>query len=384
MKLIIASLLAAQLAACSLPGAGPTRDEISTAAQPDKTGKSRFALIDLTPGIIAAMDKWNVASLQGTFGSQRAPNIQTIGVGDSIQIVLWEAAAGGLFSAPATDRLSPGSRSATIPEQVVGSDGAITVPYAGRIGVVGRSPREVEESIVQALKGKAIEPQALVSVTKNVSNAVSVLGEVTNGARVPLSTRGDRILDVIAVAGGTKVPAYDIFVILTRNGQSVRVPMAAILSDPKENVFAMPGDIITLARESQTFTAFGATGRNDVISFDALGMTLEQALARAGGLNDQRADAGGVFVIRYEHADNYDRLSLPRPTEGPLVEVPTIYRIDFHNPSSFFLARRFAMRNKDILFVSNAPATELQKIGSIISTFLIPGGTIIGVTALTK
>ena len=92
------------------------------------------------------------------------------------------------------------------------SDGAITVPYAGRVKVAGKTPRQVEQEIVLALTGKAIEPQALVTVTKNIANTVTVVGEVTGGARVPLSARGDRVLDAVATAGGTKAPAYDTFV----------------------------------------------------------------------------------------------------------------------------------------------------------------------------
>jgi polysaccharide export outer membrane protein len=330
------------------------------------------------------METWNSTSLQSTFGSNGPANSQTIGPGDTVQVVLWEAASGGLFSSSGADRVSSGSHSAIIPEQVVGGDGSIMVPYAGRIAAAGRTPRAVEDSIVAALQGKAIEPQALVTVTKNLSNTVSVLGEVTGGARVPLTVRGDRILDVIAAAGGTKSAPYDVFITLTRSGRSARVPMSAILANPGENIFVRAGDTVTVAREPQTFTAFGATGRNDVLQFEASSLTLDQAIARAGGLLDQRADARGVFVIRFEPVANYDQLALSRPAEGPLPEVSTIYRLDMRDPNSLFLAHRFPMRNKDVLFVSNAPATDLQKVGTIISTFLIPAGAIIGVTALAR
>jgi len=372
------------LASCTLPEGGPSRSQIDSAAKPTASGATRFALIDLDPRIVETMQGWNIVSLQGTFGTQRPANVQTIGIGDSIQIVLWEAAAGGLFSAPVSDRVSPGSRSAVIPEQVVGADGAVTVPYAGRVPVAGRSPREVEATIVEALKTKAIEPQALVTVTKNVANTVSVLGEVTSGARIPLTTKGDRVLDVIATAGGTRAAAHDIFITLMRQGRSVRVPMQAILVDPKENIYAMPGDVIAVSRDVQTYTAIGATGRNDVLPFDAVGITLEQAIGRAGGLNDQRADLSGVFVVRNELAPNYDQFGLVRPSLGASAEVPVIYRLDMRDPMSFFLARRFQMHNKDILFVSNASATDLQKVMTILLPFLGVSGTAVAVTAATR
>ncbi len=375
--------LVVSLSSCdSLPSAGPTVSEVTTAAKPTVSGGTRFALVDVDPNIVAKMEAWTAVSMQGTFGRQGPVSTQVIGVGDSVQVVIWEAAAGGLFSAPANDRIGPGSRSAIIPEQAVGPGGDITVPYAGRIRVAGRTPQQVEQAIVEALTGKAIEPQALVTVTRNVANTVTVVGEVTGGARVPLTTRGDRILDVVASAGGTKAAAHETYVTLVRGNRSVRIPMQAVLSDPAENVYVRPGDVISVAREQQTFTSAGATGQNAVVPFEAMGITLDQAIARAGGLNDRRADPSGVFVIRFERPEDYDELGFRRPDPSALTQVPVIYRVNMRDPNSFFMARRFPIRNKDILFVSDAPSMELQKAMTVLLPFLGVGASAVAVGAV--
>ena len=158
-----------------------------------------------------------------------------------------------------------------IPEQVVGRDGGITVPYAGRIHVAGRTPRAVQQIVQKALEGKAIEPQALVSVTRPVSNSVSVGGEVTAGARVPLSVKGDRLLDVLAAAGGVRAPVNETFVELSRGSTTSRMPLLTIISNPSENIYLHANDVLTLVRDPQTFIAYGATGRNAEIPFEADG-----------------------------------------------------------------------------------------------------------------
>lgn len=374
------------LTSCSgLPGAGPTAGEVTAASKPTSTGETRFALIDVDPNVVAKMESWAAVSLQGTFGKQGATATQAIGQGDYVQVTIWEAAAGGLFSAPANAQLTgSGSRQATIPEQVVGPDGAITVPYAGRVQVRDRTPQQVEQAVVTALTGKAIEPQALVTVTKNIANTVTVVGEVTGGARVPLTTRGDRILDVVASAGGTKAAAHETFVTLVRGRQSVRIPMQALLTNPSENVFVKPGDVISVAKEPQTFTSAGATGQNSVVPFDSIGITLDQAIARAGGLSDTRADPGGVFVIRYERPEEYDQLGFRRPDPGALAQVPVIYRINMRDPNGFFMARRFPIRNKDILFVSTAPAAEMQKAINVLIGFVGAAATVVAVAAVAR
>ena len=64
-----------------------------------------------------------------------------------------------------------------------------------------------------------------MTIGKNVTYAATVSGEVVNGARVPLSVNGDRVLDLIALAGGAKAPVYNTFVRLSRNGVTVTIPM---------------------------------------------------------------------------------------------------------------------------------------------------------------
>jgi polysaccharide export outer membrane protein len=369
----------------SIPASGPSASQVVAAAQAADTGEGlRFALVDVNASIVTTMRRWSAASLQGTFGLQPPTKTQTIGVGDQVQITIWESGTGGLFSAPGNDSTAGGSRGGTIPDQMVGADGAITVPFAGRVQVVGRTAYQVEQVIVSALAAKALDPQVLVTVTRNVSNTVTVVGEVTTGARVPLTARGDRILDVVVQAGGTKAAPHETFVTLSRDGQSIRIPLQAVLTEPTENVLVKPGDVVAITREPQTFTAAGATGQNAVVPFDAIGITLDQAIARSGGLADTRADPGGVFVIRFERPGDYDQFGLSRPEPEPLTEVPVVYRINFRDPNSFFLARRFPMHNKDILFVSNAPAAELQKVMSIVWGFVGAGATIVAAALVIK
>jgi polysaccharide biosynthesis/export protein len=262
--------------------------------------------------------------------------------------------------------VTPGARAAPIPEQTVGRDGSITVPYAGRIRAAGRNPQQVEAAILEQLRGKAVEPQVLVNVSRNVSNSATVTGEVANGARIPLSLRGDRILDVIASAGGYRSPVHETFISLTRGRRTARAPLQALLANPAENIYVRAGDTLTVESRPQTFTVAGATGSNAVIPFDARGVSLDEALGKAGGLNDSRADANGLFVLRYEPAEIvHDFPAAPRALLSQQ-QVPVAYHLNMKDPEAFFAARRFAMRDKDIIYVSNAPLAEIGKVVQLI------------------
>ena len=261
---------------------------------------------------------------------------------------------------------------ATIPDQQVAPDGAIGVPYAGRVPAAGRTPAEVQQAIEARLASKALQPQALVIVKKSDANTVTVAGEVVAGARVRLSPGGDRLLQVIAAAGGAKAPVYETFVRLSRNGITGAISLERLVAEPAENIYAQPGDVITLVRVPQTFTVFGATGRNAAIAFDAENITLSQALAKSQGLRDDLANPKGVFLFRYEPASMVQALDQPMATHAPDGTSPVAYRFDFSDANSYLIADQFPVHDKDIIFVSDAGAIQVQKLFTLLSTVTGP------------
>ena len=200
------------LAGCTaLPTAGPNLRQVLDQSVTD--GQRHFDVVDVDNHVVATLLGRPVASFHSRFQKYGEPPAPTIGIGDTVAVSIWEAGGGGLFSPPpSTGGVSGGARAVTIPDQVVTTDGAISVPFANRIKVAGRTPLQVQEEIQQRLADKAIEPQAIVTVTRSVTDTATVAGEVVNGARIPLSVGGDRLLDLIATAGGAKAPVYQTFV----------------------------------------------------------------------------------------------------------------------------------------------------------------------------
>jgi polysaccharide export outer membrane protein len=367
--LLLSAILAG--AGCStLPTTGPTADQV--VSNGDNDLERRYVIADLDERTISILSRLPGPSFRASFSDHRpAPETQ-IGTGDEIRVTIWEAAAGGLFSGAGVDRFGTGARSAIIPDQVVARDGAITVPYAGRIQVAGLSPPEVEKTIIERLAGKAIEPQVLVTVSRNITNSVTITGEVTNGARIPLSAKGDRVMDAIAAAGGVRGAVHESFVRLTRGRSTVTVPMETILATPQENVFLRGGDIITVVREPQTFTAFGAVGQNTVVPFGRITLSLEEAIAKAGGLLDYKSDPDGVFLLRFEPPSTVRAIQPGRAIDRREQMIPVVYRLALRDAKSYFIARSFRMRDKDTLYVANASAAELQKFLSLVATITQP------------
>ena len=371
-RLCCGALSVALLNACStVPSSGPSRQSVvNIGSQPD----SPYLLVPLSDFAVEQLARFPGPSLYGKFGDYRGAVEQKIGVGDTLEVTVFEAASGGLFSQPVSTANTTGAHSASIPPQVVQRDGSITVPYAGRVSVVGMTTPDIEKSIVDKLTGKAIEPQAIVTLDQNLANSITVNGEAIKGARVSLSTRGDRLLDVIAEAGGLlpKVNAHDAFLELTRGGRTVRVPFQTLLAEPRENVYARPGDTLTVVSYPLTFTAVGATGNNAVVKFDAVGVSLEEAVGKSAGLLDARADPEGVFVFRYEPVAVVRDFPGLTPQQAALNLVPVVYLVNLRDPTGLFLARKFSVHDKDIVYVSNSPFSDLTKVFTIISGITAP------------
>jgi polysaccharide export outer membrane protein len=368
---VIGVLAGMIVAGCSaLPTAGPTASDVKH--QEIQGQEIRFDLVDINDNVVAALLASPGENFHTRFKKYGRPPQPRIGVGDSLVVSIWEAAGGGLFGSSPTDHVSAGSRNVTIPEQMVGQDGGISVPFADRVPAAGRLPVEVQKTIERRLAEKAIEPQAIVTITRSISNSATVTGEVISGARVPLSLKGDRLLDLIAAAGGAKTPVYETFVRLSRDGITATIPMEMLVSDPAENIYAYPGDVLTLVRLPQSFTVFGATGANAQVNFTAERMTLVEALAKAGGLQDLRADPAGVFLFRYEPPSIVKTLGRPELGTGPEGSSPMVYRLDLSDAKSYFLAQRFPIRDKDIIYVANADLNELQKFFTLLNTLSGP------------
>ena len=368
---LLMCLSGAALAGCGyLPTSGPTAGEVID--QGVQENQIRYDVVDVDSGVVAVLLGQPADSFRTRFGKYGKPAAPLIGIGDTLSVSIWEAAGGGLFGTSPTDRVSAGSRNVTIPEQVAGRDGGISVPFAGRVPVAGRTTVEVQREIERRLAEKAIEPQVIVTIVKSVTYAATVSGEVVNGARVPLSVNGDRMLDLIALAGGAKAAVYDTFVRLSRNGVTVTMPMERLVSNPAENIYAQPGDVLTLVRVPQTYSVLGATGQNAQITFNSERITLVEALAKAGGLQDLRSDPAGVFLFRFEPPSVVAALNAPQLGTGPDRTSPIVYRLDMSDANSYFLAQRFPVEDKDIIYVANARLNELQKFFTLLNTLTGP------------
>lgn len=361
------ALIAVFLPACSfIPREGPLAIEVA-----DQSADNDYVTVDVDAEVVRILAGQNSIGLSRRFErSTKVAPTSAIGIGDALSVTIWEAGEGGLFS-------SQQSKNATFPNVIVERNGEITLPYAGPIQVAGKTPRSVQKLIVSRLSKQAIQPQAMVNIVKNEHNTVIMSGDVARPGRYPIALEGERLLDVIAAAGGTKFPARETYVTFVRGQATGMQLVKSIIDDPRENVYVTRGDRIYLSHDPKRYTVLGAVTKPGIYVFEAAQVNVLEAVASAGGLLDSRADASGLFVFRYEQPERLERIGAKY---GKLMagRVPTIYRIDMSHVRSYFFAQSFLLEDKDSVFVSNARAVEVGKVLRLINLATSSVGNVVG------
>ena len=375
------ALLCASCGPYLLPGAGPNALVVNS--QSTWNGPP-YGLVKLNPKTIQALEEYGPRSLTAFFGDRRPPPEIKFGIGDVVSVTIFEAAAGGLFI-PSEAGVRPGNF-VTLPNQPVDTKGFISVPYAGLVPTNDKTPSQVEQEIVDRIKNRAIEPQVVVALVTQNTSLVTVIGEVNSAnvpsGRIPAVPAGERLLDYITRAGGLRDQGQDLWVVVERHGRRAAVPFGSVIYEPGNNIWIWPEDTIYLYKEPQTYLAFGATGQQGQFQFSAgpqssaWRMTLAEAIASSGGLLDLQADPGSVYVYRREPRALAELLGVDcSKMDGPT--VPIVYSVSFVDPAGYFLATRFQMHNKDVVFAANAQAVEITKFVAFYDTLLTaPSNTV--------
>lgn len=367
------------LAGCAaLPSSGPTAGQI-VSKERQMASTIGFSVIDLndTAALPATQDN---PSLRTLASLARDARVDLVGPGDILQVTLFEIGV-SLFGTqgPTTGFQGavndPSARAQTLTGLVVEQNGTIRLPYIGRITVAGRTPDEIQRLIVSALRGKSQAPQALVTVTRDMTNTVVVSGAAARPGRVQLTLVRERLLDAIAGSGGTGLSSAEgpqsTLVQFTRGGRTAEAYLQDIIAGSDADLVLIPGDRINLIKRPLSYLVFGAAGRVSQIPFDTNAVSLAEAVARAGGPDDSRADPTAVFLFRDTGTSAKTAANGSAPAGGP-APAPTIYRLNMTKPSSYFLAQRFVMRDKDVIYIANARINQTRKLVEIVNLLFTP------------
>jgi polysaccharide export outer membrane protein len=353
---VIALGLAVAVSACTaLPGDGPWMG----GAQATSTEALPFDVIDLTPTTVVAYRQAGADRPSQTSSLSAGVRI-AVAPGDSLKVRIFERYSGNIFPT----MTSPG---ADLGVQRVAEDGTINVPFVGIVPVAGLDLTQIERRIVQQLGTKVQEPEVIVEFDADRTHTVSVSGDVKKPGRQSLLEGIRTVVDAINQAGGpVGVPnaaasANQLEVVVRRDGQVILTSQYSDLLAGGD-IPVQRGDEIVVRVNTRVYTVLGAVLKSGNVEMTKHNLSLLEALGNVGGLSDQRANKTGVYVFRMGDLQN-------NPTARARV-----FRLDLFQPVSIFVAQQFGVQARDVIYVTNAPLYEYDKIlTSIYRTFSIVG-----------
>ena len=345
----MALVAVAILASCGLPRTGPTRDEIFSGSVMREGDAFVLAVDDRVNTITGATatlgfsDSFRNAGLVGS---------DTIQPGDLLSVAVWENINDGLL-------VQTGQNATVLQELQVDGEGFIFVPYAGRIRAAGNPPEGVRRIITEKLAEQTPDPQVQVARIAGNGATVSVAGSVGAQGVYPIERPTRTLSAMLAKAGGLTIEPEIARITVVRGDQQDTVWFQDLYDHPANDIALRGGDRIVVKEDTRSFTALGATLSQSRVPFESQTITAIEAIARVGGLSSLFADPTGVFVFRNE----------PEAVARRLVGQPDlvgdqrfVYVLDLTRPNGVFLARDFAIRDGDTVYVTEAPYTQFAKV----------------------
>ncbi|MEL6316347.1 MAG: polysaccharide biosynthesis/export family protein [Pseudomonadota bacterium] len=362
----------------TLPQVGPTSGDL---LDPNPEQTVDYAIVSLDASAVEATRAATPLAFEGEGGFRNARPLRTsvIGVGDVLDIAIWEPVEDGLLTAA-------GAKQAAVNAVVVDDRGHIYVPYAGSVHASGKTPERVRAEIVARLSDQTTDPQVTVTRSAYNSRGVSFQGAVRNPGVQPLEPLTARLLPMLSKVGGATSKPGSTKVTIRRSNLTSSAFLDDVYEDPSANIALRSGDIVLLEAESRHFNAFGSVaqpGRQPLAGGD---MSLLDAITEVGGLDGNSANATGVFVFRREPADVVSQLNPVAGREAHGMEKPeltrlgpdqpVIYQLALNTADAMFVASSFAMRDGDTIYVTEAPYTQFRKVLSVIVPTLGTAGSI--------
>ncbi len=348
-RLISAFTLVLALGACGLPRSGPSQQEI-LAGSVENGGQTNIVYVDDRVAQSAAIEV--PLGFSRTFLNAGATSVERIRPGDVLSVTIWENVDNGLLT-------SPGTSSTTLNDIQVDQIGNIFVPYAGIMRASGRTPEELRLDITEKLARQTPDPQVEVRRKQGEAAAVNVVGGVNKQGVYLLSAATRRLTAVLASAGGVSLDPAGTKITVQRGNESGSVWLRDLYANPANNIYLRAQDRIIVEKDQRYFTVLGAASGQTRIDFQSRDPNVVDALSLVSGLDGRVADPRGIFVFRMEPPEIANAVLQTTEFTTP---QRMAYVIDLTKEESIFTAQAFQIRDRDTIYVTEAPFVSWTRV----------------------
>lgn len=344
-------------AACSTPKGSANARQILAGAQAEDAD---FAVYPVQRDTVGRIAEWpgstqGALAAAGWIANDKGPASSLIAAGDRVDVTVWETGEGTLLTLP-------GQRVVALPGLTVAPDGSVFLPFVDKVYIAKMTPDEARETIQTKMAPFAPAAQVLLTHQPGRKSTVDLISGVPQPGSYPLPDRNFTVTSLLAMGGGIPRDLQNPFVRLMRDGKIYSVSADRLLKDPSLDTTLRGGDKVYVESDERYFLALGAAGREAQLPFIQDRITAMDALAQIGGLNEARADAKGILVLR-----DYPASAIRSDGTGPSKER-VVFVLDLTSADGLFSAGEFTLQHKDVVMVTESPVTSAQTVMAIVAS----------------
>lgn len=313
-------------------------------------------LVPITPNVIASLRGEGdsaLSSLQPIIGTAKP---YAMGPGDILSLTIWESPqmpSSRTTLGPELTQVVTNETTTVPPGLSIAADGTVQIPYIGSVRVSGMTEAEATQLVTRQLAKFIRNPQVTLRVSAYRSKKVFIEGEVRTPGQVVITDVPMTMAEAIARSGGVTGAADTSNLTLFRQGKSYRInqPLLTKRGIALSSIPLLSEDLLRVApRDEGRVSVMGEVARPMTLNMRNGYLTLQDALAEAGGVNTVSSDPRQIYVIRNTGAET----------------VPQVYHLSARSPVMLALAENFELRPKDVVFVDPAPLALWNRVISLI------------------
>jgi polysaccharide export outer membrane protein len=300
-------------------------------------------LIPITPKLIMDEDRARPPVVVPAELVNYKPDSYTIGPSDVLYVTVWDH--------PELTTPSGSQQQIESNGRLVRPNGEFFFPYIGNIKAEGMTIEGLASYMTQELSKYLDKPQLDVAVIRYSSKRVYLSGAFKNTTPISLNSKPLTLVEAVGI-GGVDTELVDLSdVKLTRDGREYKLDFYSLNRDSAytSKIFLKDGDNVHLNyNDNKRIFVLGEVLSPQSLVFRADHLSLSDALASVGGLDEQRANGKGVYVIRGA-ADMEN-------------EPAKIYQLDAKAATGLILANRFHLQPQDVVYVGPTDIARWNRV----------------------
>ncbi len=275
-----------------------------------------------------------------------------IGSGDILNIIVWDhPEITGVITSSVATLNSSGSDNTSL-GFLVGPDGLVQFPYAGKLKLAGLTPDQARSLLISRLARILKNPDVTLRVQAYRSQRIYIDGEVKATGTQTINDIPMTMMEALNRAGGFSVNGDQSKIRITRNGTTypINLPQLVLQGLNPADVMLTDGDVLrVVSNEESKIFVLGEVRQSMTLRMRNGHLTLNEALGDAGGVNPLSGEARQVYVVR----------------NGEDAQ-PIVYHLDALSPVAFALAENFELKARDVVYVDTAAVARWNRVISLI------------------